>query len=364
MKTVAIVGTNGIPARYGGFETLAENLVKGAAQNYRFIVYCSNLQKADHQKAYLGARLIRVPLSANGWRAPIYDAISTLHAFFIADVILLLGPSFGFILALNLIFRRTIIVNYGGLNEWQRKKYTRLQRWYNFASNLFAAKFATIHIADNELLQKNLMETFGTDAQVIRYGGDHVVVPKVPQVDLENRHSFLQAPYFVSVSRAQVDNNLHLLIDAFRQVPEHKLVLISNWNVSAYGRDIRRNHSDVPNITLLDAIYDPRELNYIRAKASAYIHTHSYCGTAPSLVEAICLGLPILSFDVSTNRETTNGLALYFQDSEGLVNLLRGLDNVALTDLRTRLRPLMKRPYRWAEICRQYGQFFDGYPRV
>ena len=315
-------------------------LVKGSSKDYRFIVYCSNIPKSKRQKEYFGAKLVHIPFSANGWQTLIYDAITTLHAFFCADVILILGPAFGFILPLNLLFRRKLIINYGGLNEWDREKYSKIQRSYIFLTCFLATKFASVNIADNELLKTNLATTFGARSEVIRYGGDHVEFPEERRDELETKYPFLHSPYFVSVSRAQVDNNIHLLIEAFKQLPEQNLVIISNWNVSEYGRDIRRNHSNIPNVTLLDAIYDPGELNYIRAKAHAYIHSHSYCGTAPSLVEAICLGLPIISFDVPTNRETTNGQALYFTTPRELADLIRQTDLVALRELQSRMEPL------------------------
>lgn len=360
MKTVAVVGSNGIPAKYGGFETLAENLVRGSSQECRFIVYCSNVHKEHRQAEFLGARLIHVPISANGWQTLFYDAITTLHAFFCADVILILGPSFGFVLPLNLLFRRNIVINYGGLNEWDRSKYSKIQRLYIRATYFLATKFASVNIADNELLKINLASAFGISSKVIRYGGDHVTVQEGRRDDFEAKHPFLRTPYFASVSRAQADNNIHLLIDAFRQLPDQTLVIISNWNVSEYGRNIRQNFNNIANIILLDAIYDSVELNYIRAHSRAYIHTHSYCGTAPSLVEAICLGLPIISFDVPTNRETTNNQALYFQTPDELASLVRGTDTNALRDLQNRMEPLRLGAYRWTEICGQYEQLFLG----
>lgn len=355
---IAIAGTAGLPAAYGGFETLAENLVAHLGDRYDFTVYCKRTPRGKRKARCLGARLVYIPFHSNGWQSLPYDILSLMHAFFTADVILYLGPVAGMVMPFGRLFRKTIIVNFGGLNEWEREKLNPLERKYMLLSCRLCARFATIAIADNFILQKSIENTFGIKAIVIRYGGDHV---RAPEHDFlpGTKYPFLSEPYFVSVARAQVDNNLHVLIDAFKGLPDKKLVLISNWSVSKYGRKLYEANRNIPNLFLLPAIYDPTELNYLRTKASAYIHSHSYCGTAPSLVEAICLGLPIISWDVPTNRETTQGHALFFNSLESLQELINKVTEGDLDSVRVALRPLAANEYTWDRICRQYAALFD-----
>jgi glycosyltransferase involved in cell wall biosynthesis len=359
VKTIAIVGTNGVPAAYGGFETLADNLVQYLEGRFRFVVYCSKTPKAKRLPEYHGARLIYVPLRANGWQSLIYDCLTTLHAFFTADVILLLGPGFGFVLPLNAIFRRRLIVNYGGLDEWEREKLSRLQKSYTYASTDIAARSASVNVADNEQLRRSLRRAFGAEAAVIRYGGDHAQRPVAIDPALRAKYPFLSRPYFVSMSRAQVDNNLHLVIDAFKRTPGQRLVLISNWTASDYGRQLFADNQGLPNITLLPAIYDQAELNAVRSRGRAYVHSHSRCGTAPSLVEAISLGLPIISFDVATNRETTADKALYFGSADELAATVASIDDQSLARVAHDLAPLAAKAYRWRHIADQYARLFE-----
>ena len=92
-KKVAIIGTNGIPARYGGFETLAENLVDKLSEEFSFTVYCSNIyKKEERSKAYKNARLVYFPFNANGYQSIIYDIVTSFHAWFKSDILLILGP--------------------------------------------------------------------------------------------------------------------------------------------------------------------------------------------------------------------------------------------------------------------------------
>lgn len=357
-KRVAIVGTNGIPAKYGGFETLAENLTHQLNDKFEFTVYCSKKQKTG-LKIYNNSKLITLPLSANGWQAIFYDSISLLHAWFTSDVILVLGPSAGFFLSLNKIFRKKILVNHGGLNEWERKKYSKLQSRISYFNHKNAAKYSFHSIVDNSLLSNSLLKNFNKQSTIIRYGGDHVVKQTITDKDVQ-KYSFLKNPYAVSVSRAQVDNNLHVLLKAFETIDEIPLVLIANWNVSDYGISLKEKYlkKNIKNIILLDAIYDQRILNLIRGNASVYIHSHSQCGTAPSLVEAMSLGLPVISFDVPTNRETTQNHALYFTDEKDIRKIIKQLNQKTLVELGERMSNIATAEYTWESIAKQYENLF------
>jgi glycosyltransferase involved in cell wall biosynthesis len=357
-KKVAVVGTAGLPASYGGFETLTQNLVMNLKDNYEFIVYCKKTPQEKRMKSIFGARLTYLPFHSNGWQSPIYDIASLVHAACVADIILYLGPVVGYLLPLLQPWRKNIIVNFGGLNEWEREKLSAAEKRYMFVSCLLAARFATNNVADNLVLQKSIKQNFKENSVVIRYGGDHATIPP-NNPELESAYPFLREPYYVSVARAQVDNNLHVLIETFKELPDKRLVVVSNWSVSEYGRILFRNNQNLHNIVLLPAIYDPLHLNYVRSRSTAYIHTHSNCGTAPSLVEAICLGLPIISWDVPTNREATFNRALYFDSKESLQHLIAGVSPAQLEAVRDALRPLVSEEYNWSRICRQYMALFD-----
>ena len=358
-KKVAIVGTNGIPAQYGGYETLAEYLTQNLSENYQFTVYCSKNQPrllGDYNRS----KLKYVPLRANGWQSLLYDAYSLFHAAHTSDVILYLGPGSGFLIPIIKLFKKKIIVNHGGLNEWEREKYSLFQRFIAKMGHKYAAKYATFNIADNSFLQMSLKNEFDVNSHIIRYGGDHAVKENMDE-ELLRKYPFLDSKYFVNVSRAQVDNNLHLVLSAFKDTPEHCLVMISNWTISNYGIDLKKEYGGrYKNIILLDAIYEPKEINAIRGNANVYIHSHSYCGTSPSLLEAMALGLPVFSFDVPTNRETTMKKALYFKDVSTLIHLIQSTTETDLNLCRIEMGNIAKAEYTWLLISSQYAKMFDS----
>lgn len=360
-KKIAIIGTNGIPARYGGFETLAHYLTKELGEKFDFTVYCSKMySKHERVKSLHKANLIYLPLRANGYQSLFYDLISTIHAFFTADVLLILGPAAGFLVPLNMLFRKNIIVNHGGLDEWERNKLSFIQKKYIFFNHKLAAKHATFNIADNEPLGVSLKKSFGVKAEIIAYGGDHVKLLERNK-DIDNEYSFLKLPFDLSISRAQEDNNLHVLLQAYSQNPNRNLVLISNWVISDYGKKLKTEYiNKYSNIFIVDAVYNKTALDVIRGNTKLYIHSHSQCGTAPSLVEAMNYNIPIICFDVPTNRLTTNNQSKYFRDSVSLNILINKLSENELENIKENLFKLAKSNYTWGNIACKYSKLFNN----
>lgn len=353
---VHFVGTHGVPAKYGGFETLVDFLCKYLSDQVDCTVYCSAKKYTEKNKKYYNASLIYLPLSASGFQGIFYDVITLMRSFLKADVIVYLSPvGSGFFSFMNVFFRKKFIINHGGLNEWEREKLSYFERVYAKFNHKIAARFATVNIADNNLYKESLKANFGADSVVIRYGGDHVVkVDKENNPELIEKYPFVNEKYAVSVSRAQIDNNLHLVLEAFEEFDSYKLVLVSNWEVSAYGKDLYEKYKDHPNIILLDAIYDKKSLDFVRGNANLYIHTHSRCGTAPSLVEAMNLGKAIISFDVPTNRETTQNKAMYFTTVQDLKNILNNTNDDEINRNGEIMFDIARKNYTWDIVSSQY----------
>jgi glycosyltransferase involved in cell wall biosynthesis len=109
----------------------------------------------------------------------------------------------------------------------------------------------------------------------------------------------LSQHYAVKVCRIEPENNVHLVLTAFQNTPNRNIVIVGNWENSDYGKRLKKAYKNLPNITLLEPIYEQREIDMIRGNANLYIHGHSNGGTNMSLIEAMYLGLPVFSFDDS-----------------------------------------------------------------
>ncbi|OWY20098.1 DUF1972 domain-containing protein [Sphingobacteriales bacterium UPWRP_1] len=357
---LAIIGTVGVPARYGGFETLAENLVKELGEQMNISVYCSAkvYPEADRPKVYHHARLFYLPFKANGLQSIIYDAVSILHALVYADVLLILGVSAGFMVPLLRWFtRKKIIVSIDGI-EWKRNKWSKWVKLYLWICEYLAVKFAHADITDNEAIQNYTAIRYKTLSTVIEYGANHVMQVKPAAAD-RVKYPFLVKPYAFKVCRIEPENNIHLILEAFSKMPQHTLVLVGNWQNSPYGRQLRFEYSRFANLVLLDPIYQQHELDLLRSNCLVYIHGHSAGGTNPSLVEAMYLGLPVIAYGVSYNYATTEGKALYFTSARELCTIIAQTPVVRYKQVAAIMQAVAGRRYRWPVIALKYKKLIE-----
>ena len=357
MKKVAIVGTQGVPASYGGFETLVENIIGDhCSENVKYTVFCSSkdLDVTKNPSSYKGVELKYVALHANGMQSILYDIVSLTRVFFGYDVVLVLGVSGCLFLPIfRLLFHKKLIINIDGL-EHRREKWGRMAKWVLRTSEQMAVKFADVIIADNKGIQDYVWETYGKHAELIAYGGNHVknTISPTEQEKVLKQYGLKGGQYAITVCRIEPENNCHLTLEAFAQ-SNKQLVFIGNWKHSEYGRSLKEKYSDCINIKMLDAIYDLDILYSLRRNAGMYIHGHSAGGTNPSLVEAMFFGIPILCFDVVYNRETTKNKAYYWKSVHDLRYYLSS-DNLNGDEM----LEIARKEYTWKRIASQYEALY------
>ena len=353
---IAIIGTVGLPAKYGGFETLAEHLVTHLYDKYDFTVYCSGKKYNKEEKiaSYKGAKLIYINLNANGVQSIPYDTISILKALRNNDVLLILGVAGAWILPLIRLFtNKKIIISIDGI-EWKRDKWPLLAKLYLWWAEKIAVRFSHIDISDNESIQDYTALRYQTLSRVIEYGANHTLEVKPTQEDYI-KYPFLSQQYAIKVCRIEPENNVHLVLEAFKEMPHKPLVIVGNWGNSSYGMALKATFGSISNIHLYNPIYNQREIDLLRGNAALYIHGHSAGGTNPSLVEAMYLGLPIISYNVSYNKTTTENKAIYFSSTAELITRLTTTSENELCALRNEMKSISLRRYSWEVISNQYA---------
>lgn len=357
---ISFIGTAGVPCRYGGFETLAHQLVDHLGEDYSLQVYCTShlYPKREGRGPWKNAARFFLPLKANGWQSILYDIISIFHAAFRSDVLMIFGVSGAIAIPFVRLFtNRKIVIHIDGL-EWKRGKWSRFVRKFLRWSERIALGYSHAHIADNPALQRYTFEKYQKKAWMIPYGGDQVYPVKSQPRNLIE-FPFLKHAYVFSVCRIEPENNLHLILSAFSQLRNRKLVIVGNWNASAYGQNLRKQFGNFHNIRMLDPIYDPKRLNLLRSNCLAYVHGHSAGGTNPSLVEAMSLNLPVMAFDVKFNRETTFDKAFFFKDSSELIHLLNSLKLNDYHRCGQDLGQLASVHYTWKTIANSYASHWE-----
>lgn len=356
---VAIIGTVGVPAQYGGYETLVENLLSNKENKaIEYHVYCSGKTYKQKLKYYKGATLYYLPLHANGWQSFFYDSLSLIHAYFTADVILSLGTVGCFILPICKLFsKKKVIVNLDGLDHTRAKWNHSIKLVLSIIRKL-AANWASIRIADNEIIQQYIKEVYKKDSVLIEYGGDQAK-PVHDYNKLSTKYGLIPKTYSFKVARIEPENNIEMILEAYSMMPNELLVIVGNWDKNQFGQNLRKKYQAYTNIKMLDPIYEQTELNLLRSNCKLYIHGHSVGGTNPSLVEAMCLRLPILSYDVNYNRATTENQAIYFHDTQSLIDNVQKSQQQILDNLSAKMFEIANRRYRWSIICTKYEQLYN-----
>jgi glycosyltransferase involved in cell wall biosynthesis len=343
---ISIIGTVGVPACYGGFETLVENLLDENDTHHDLTVYCSSKSYSEQPYKYKNATLKYIPLNANGAQSVLYDVWSLFHAVYKrTDTILLLGVSGAICLPFIRLFSKAkIVTNIDGL-EWRRSKWGTLAKHFLKFSEKIAVKYSDVVVADNQAIADYVKSEYGSTSEVIAYGGDHAVIKELTTHDED---------YALALCRIEPENNVELILESFSKTDE-KIQFIGNWSNSTFGQEMKAKYQKFPNIQIVDPIYDLVKLFEIRTHCSYYVHGHSAGGTNPSLVEMMHFAKNIAAFDCNYNRASTEGEANYFSDATELVALIRDSSALVNSD---KMLEIAERRYTWNIVKAQYFALF------
>lgn len=357
MKKIAIIGTQGVPAQYGGFETLVENIIgKNCSENIQYTIFCSSKDYAERIESYKGSILKYIPLRANGIQSVFYDVFSLLNVVFGYDAIVVLGVSGCLFLPFfRMLYKNKLIINIDGL-EHRRAKWGRFAKWFLCTSEAMAVRFADIIVSDNKGIQDYVAETYGKDSALIAYGGDHAncTLSLGEQKKVLNKYEIEIGNYCFTVCRIEPENNCHITLEAFAST-NRKLLFIGNWEKSEYGKCLKMKYMLCSNIQILDPVYDINTLYVLRKNCKYYIHGHSAGGTNPSLVEAMSLGCSIIAYDVVYNRETTENKADYFTSTSDLLFFIQNEKN---SENGGAMQRIADKRYTWMIIAKQYEALY------
>lgn len=355
---IAIIGTVGIPANYGGFETLVEQLVQNKKGDIQYTVYCSSKSYKQKLNEYHDTKLEYIKLSANGAQSIPYDIISLIKASRNSDAILILGVSGCAVLPVYRLFsKKRLIINIDGL-EHRRDKWNKWVRKFLKFSEAQAVKYGDVIVTDNKGITDYVRNEYGRDSELIAYGGDHVIqdVSEEEQQNILTKYNLASNGYSLAICRIEPENNVHLILEAYEKA-QKSLVFIGNWQKSEYGRQLTEKYSNSKNIKITPAVYDLKVLNVLRSNCSIYLHGHSAGGTNPSLVEAMFFQKPIYAFDCVYNRESTENKAFYFKNIDDLIRLI---DDNTLNSFKNaaNMYEIANRRYRWTFIAKQYETLY------
>jgi glycosyltransferase involved in cell wall biosynthesis len=280
--------------------------------------------------------------------------LALIHACFNSDKILFLGFGGGFIIPFLKHFKSKIILNFGGL-DWKRDKWSpKIQKIIKKAERNLVTN-SSIVIADNVGIQHYIKGEYDINAPLVAYGGDQASFKPITPNFLVS-YPFLRKQYACAVTRIQKDNNVEMILEAFKESANIPLVIIGNWDGSDYGKSMKTVYGNNDNIIMLDAIYDKNILDVLRSNCTVYIHGHSAGGTNPSLCEAMYLGLPVIAFASGYNEYATESAAIYFKNKADLITIINDIESYYLEDIKNKLQSIAHKRYIWRNIAMQYKE--------
>ncbi len=345
MRSIAFIGSVGIPNRYGGFESFLESVcpVIKKAQT-RVIVTCDALQHSNKDPVFRGVERVFVPVKANGPLSPLHDFVAFLMVFWRVDTVCALGVSAGpFFFVMRLlasVIGKRLVINVDGV-EWRRAKFSWFAKWVLRIFDASAQISAHKIIIDSPALLEFVFPMFREKAQYIPYSGDHVARNKTA--------SSCEAGRCLTICRIEPENNLKILIEAVLASNASKYTIIGNWENSEFGRGLRKKHQHEEKLALLDPIYDSEKIAEFREACGIYLHGHSVGGTNPSLVEVLFYDCEILCYDCVFNRITAKDGAEFFKNEAELAQKI----NSIVAGTKYRKTPNLAQ-YTAARISEQY----------
>lgn len=365
---IAIIGSRGIPAKYGGFETFADGLsTRLAEKGYDITVSCEYSDKNERLNDYKGVKLVYFPIKPpkSYFLRKFYENISDIY-FLIKltrtnDLIYFLGTEVGMFLFIPKLLKRNmkLMVNIDGV-MWKRTKFNRFERWLLKINHNFATRFADVIVTDAEEMKKYVDPKYREKAVFIPYGVEEVEPVKWDLDKLKKLESFKDIniskdEFWLVVARLEPENNIHMIVEGFSKAnSKYPLVIVGDFTSDKYEKEIKDIASGSSNIHLVGSIYDLELLNMLRQHNFAYIHGHSVGGTNPSLLEAMIMKNVIVAHDNGFNREVCGSTFYNFKNKNELLEIIDELEIIISKKLSLFTYLHVKKNYSWSIVINDY----------
>lgn len=380
-RNVFIIGSNGIPAKYGGFETFVENLTaKKINDNIKYHVACIGNDNSEF--VYNNSRCFNVKLPNIGAaKAEYYDLVALERTIkYIKKnkvekpIVYILGTGVG--LFIGFYKKRLhklgakVYVNPDGC-EWKRAKWNWVLKKFFKVCEGKMAKHADLLICDAINMEEYIKEEYkkyNPKTKFIAYGSDLNETSKVNKlVNWCLEKHIKRNEYYLIVGRFVAENNYETMIKEFMKSNTKKdLVIITNVEQNKFYEELKEktNFDKDKRIKFVGTVYDNDLLTLIRKNAYAYLHGHEVGGTNPSLLEALATTDLNLLLDVGFNKEVAENGAFYWKKEENnlskLINKIEKISNKEREIYRENARNRIKVKYNWQEIVKKYEETFEN----
>jgi glycosyltransferase involved in cell wall biosynthesis len=356
---IAILGTRGIPANYGGFETFAEHLsTRLVARGHEVTVYCRAHYVSPRELEFQGVKLKVLPtIKHKYFDTIVHSFLSALHAvpqrYDAALICNAANAPFASILRLA---GTPVALNVDGL-EHKRKKWNAIARRYYLMAERLATILPTETVTDARVIQDYYLARYRAQSTMIAYGAE---VERRPD-PLVRRWRVEPNRYVLYVSRLEPENNAHLVIEAFKRVrTAHKLLIVGDAPYAReYINDLKARARRDRRIVFTGFVFG-RDYRALQQNAYCYIHATEVGGTHPALLEAMGFGNCVLTLAAPENMEAIGDAGIAYTDENDLAEKLQRVlrDGSLVQSYRNRAQARVLEYYDWDYVVDQYERLF------
>lgn len=360
---IALVGTRGVPARYGGFETAMEEVGRRLVERGHIVTaYCRNGNSGAQPDpdAYLGMRLIHLPaLRHRSLETLSHTFASATHVAFSRrryDAVIMCNGANSVAIPVLHAAGVPVAVNVDGL-EWRRSKWGRVARRYYRAAEGLSVRWADALVADARGIADYYWWEFGAGMREIPYGA-----PDLSDMgtDRLTELGLTADGYHLVVARFEPENNVAIMIEGYlRSDARLPLIVVgSNPYPTDYADTVQRLADRSDRVRLLGGVWDQELLDQLYKGALTYLHGHSVGGTNPSLLRAMGAATATIAYGCTFNREVAGEQGIYAATSDEVARALTEAEEFPLA-MRRRGAGLAGRArerYTWDAVTDAYEQ--------
>lgn len=364
---IGILGTRGIPARYGGFETFAEEIaIRLVEEGHEVTVYCELHEDTEVIEEYKGIKLVYLTAPDLGMLSTIwFDGKCLWHARSKFDIVYMLGYGASVFCFIPRLFGTPVWVNMDGI-EWARAKYSKIGKAWWKIQEFFAMFMSSRIICDARGVYDVIRQRqpYVPKYSIIEYGAP--LIDDSITTSILEEYGIKENEYYLIVCRLEPENNVIEMLEGFAASnSRYPLIVLGNINMDTpYVEQLRQIRD--PKIVFAGTLYDQEKLQHLRRASLAYFHGHSVGGTNPSLIEALGCGNVVVAHDNRFNREVAAESAFYFEDHQqipSIVDTIENDPNINLQEYKDGARRRIEENYTWEIITDKYLKLIDEYKK-
>ena len=360
---IAFIGSRGIPANYGGFETFVEEVAVGLSEKYNYnVVVVGDSYQKEQLNAIVEYKQVQILYSRySKSNQTIRFYLDSMLKVWNSDIIYSCGVGNAFLLFIPFLFAKKFVTNPDGIG-WERLKWSYTSKKVLKLMFYLSAKLSPYIVTDSGSIEQVFKEEFNRKKQIrtIEYGahlnktiGDISDKSK----DILQKYNLESNKYHLIVSRLEPENNIDVIINGYiKKSHKFPLIIVGNIIETDFVTHLTKLKSD--KVIFIGGIYNRLELSVVRSNAFSYIHGHSVGGTNPSLLESMASKNICICHDNKFNKGIVEDFGFYFNSEEDVSNIINDIEYNNYSSYREGVFNKVKTHFNWDNIVKLYADYF------